>query len=90
MSLSKEKMRQYKGKAHHLNPVAMIGQKGLTEEVLSEIDVALNAHELIKIKIANEDRVERADIAKQICEQTGSDLIQTIGRTITIYRKCPE
>lgn len=90
MSLSKDQIRQYKAQAHHLKPVIMIGQNGLTDAVLAEIEIALDAHELIKIKIGSEDRDERAQITSSIGEQTQSDLVQSIGRTAVFYRKKPE
>ena len=52
MALTSQKKQQLKAQAHKLNPVVMLGDKGLTENVLAEVDIALAAHELIKVKIA--------------------------------------
>lgn len=90
MSLSKDQIRQYKAQAHHLKPVVMIGQHGLTDAVLAEIDLALNTHELIKIKIGSEDRDERAKITEAIGQKSESALVQSIGRTAVFYRRKPE
>lgn len=83
-----ESKRKLKAKAHTLKPVVMIGQAGLTDAVLTEIDIALNCHELIKIKIRAE-KDERSVIGKEICEKTGAALIQTIGQIAVIYRNKP-
>jgi len=66
----------------------MIGQSGWTDAVLSEIEIALDHHELIKVKIRAE-REERKLISEKICTQTGAELIQTIGQIAVIYRLNP-
>jgi RNA-binding protein len=81
-----DQKKQLKAQAHALNPVVMIGQHGLTDAVSQEIDIALDAHELIKIKIRAEKQ-DRIVIRDQIIEQTRAELIQTIGQMIVIYRK---
>jgi RNA-binding protein len=77
--------KKFKAQAHSLNPVVMIGQLGLTNAVLSEIEVALDAHGLIKIRI-RADREERKQISEKICQNTGATLIQCIGQITIIYR----
>ncbi len=84
--LEKKKLRS---QAHSLKPVIMIGQAGLTEAVLSEIELALDNHELIKIRIRSGDRQVRKTISTEICSVTDAELIQTIGQIIIIYRKNP-
>ncbi|ANE54622.1 MULTISPECIES: ribosome assembly RNA-binding protein YhbY [Methylomonas] len=81
--------KKLKAQAHALNPVVIIGQAGLTEAVLKEINVALDAHELIKIKIRAE-RDERAVISEQICAETKAELIQSIGQIAVVYRQNPK
>lgn len=81
--------KNLRAKAHSLKPVIMIGQSGLTEAVLAEIEIALDAHELIKVKVRAE-REERKEIGEQICSDTGAELIQTIGQIIVIYRQNPD
>jgi len=76
------------GKAHALQPVIMIGQAGLTDPVLTEIDLALKTHELIKIKVRAE-RDERKLIQEAIITATNAELIQSIGQVVVIYRKKP-
>ncbi|WNB76939.1 ribosome assembly RNA-binding protein YhbY [Methylomonas koyamae] len=81
--------KKLKAQAHALNPVVIVGQAGLTEAVLKEINVALDAHELIKIKIRAE-RDERAVISEQICAETKAELIQSIGQIAVVYRQNPK
>lgn len=81
--------KQLKTQAHLLKPVIIVGQSGLTESVLKEIEITLDTHELIKIKIRAE-RDERKQISEQIVIKTHSDLIQSIGQIIVVYRKKPE
>jgi RNA-binding protein len=85
-SADKKKLR---AEAHTLKPVVMIGQSGLKASVLAEIVLALDSHELIKIKIRAE-REERKLISEKICTDTGAELIQTIGQIAVIYRLNPD
>ena len=87
MSLTKNQIKFLRGLCHSLNPVVMIGQKGLTDEVLSELEIALNHHELVKIKIAIDDREARKELVNSICEQSQSESIQVIGKTVSVYRQ---
>lgn len=81
--------KQLKAQAHSLKPVIIVGQSGLTESVLKEIEITLDTHELIKIKIRAE-KLERNQIRDQIVTDTQSELIQTIGQIIVIFRRKPE
>jgi RNA-binding protein len=85
-SADKKKLRAV---AHTLKPVVIVGQSGLTSAVLAEIELALDSHELIKVKIRAE-RDERKLISEKICTDTGAELIQTIGQIAVIYRLNPE
>ena len=87
--MSPEQLKQLKTKAHDLKPVIMIGQAGLSEAVAKEIELALDTHELVKIKIRAE-REERKLIQQKICTETHAELIQSIGQVVVIYRKKPE
>ncbi len=81
--------KRLKARAHPLKPVVIIGQAGLSQAVLNEIELALDAHELIKVKIRAE-RDERLQLRDRICAETGAELIQTIGQIAVIYRKNPK
>jgi RNA-binding protein len=82
---NKKKLR---AEAHSLKPVVMIGQSGLTDAVLAELELALNTHELLKVKIRAE-RDDRKLITEKICANSGAELIQSIGQIAVIYRLNP-
>ena len=90
MALSKLQQKQLRSQAHHLKPVVQLGQKGLTDAVLDEINTALTAHELIKVSISGSDKSNRRDISEQICQASGADLVQMIGLISILYRPAPE
>ncbi|MGA2655297.1 MAG: YhbY family RNA-binding protein [Gammaproteobacteria bacterium] len=90
MSLSPEKFKQLKQKAHVLEPVVLLGAKGLTDAVQKEIDMALNTHELIKVRLNAPDHESRDAMIKTICEVQHAELIVQIGKIIAIYRKREE
>lgn len=75
-----------KARAHALKPVVMVGIAGLTDAVLAEIDIALNVHELIKVKIRAE-KTERVNIEQEVCAKTGAESVQVIGQIAIFYRK---
>lgn len=86
LQLSPSQRRFLKAQAHHLNPVVMIGDAGLTTSVLKEAEVALAAHELIKIKIHSDERELRDALMEQICLKTGATPVQHIGKILVIYK----
>lgn len=86
MALNKKQIQYLKSLAHHLNPVVMIGNNGLIEGVLAEIEQSLSYHELIKIKIASEDRESRNLIANAIVRETDAINLQIIGKILILYR----
>jgi RNA-binding protein len=87
MPLTGKQKHYLRGLAHHRKPVVIVGDAGLTENVISEIDQALAHHELIKVKIRNDDRAQRQQMADSICEQTSCEEVQKIGQTAVFYRK---
>ncbi|TNF69964.1 MAG: ribosome assembly RNA-binding protein YhbY [Gammaproteobacteria bacterium] len=89
MILTPKQRQELKAKAHHLDAIIWIGDKGLTENVLLEIDQALEHHELIKVKIAAE-RDDRKLIATEITGKLHCQLVQQIGRIVVLYRKRKE
>jgi RNA-binding protein len=76
-----------RGLAHSLNPVVMIGNNGLTESVLKEIDVNLNAHELIKIKVMGDDRELRKQMLEEISDKSNAIAVHHIGKQLVVYRQ---
>jgi RNA-binding protein len=86
MPLTKSQIRHFRSLAHHLNPIVLVGEKGITENLLAELDRVLEDHELIKIRIAGE-KTERHQITEELCQASGAELIQIIGRISVLYRK---
>lgn len=90
MPLSDSQRRHLRGLAHHLKPVVMIGQDGLKESVLAELDAALTAHELVKVRIGGADRVERAQLIEAMTAASGAELVQSIGHMAALFRRNPK
>ncbi len=90
MNLNKKQIQHLKGLAHSLKPVVLLGNNGLTEAVVAEIDFALNHHELIKIKVPSEDKETKVLIVEAICRETKATKIQVIGKTLILYRQSQE
>lgn len=86
MTLTSQQKQILKGRAHALKPVVLTGNQGLTAAVLQEIDKALTAHELIKVRLNAEQREDRQAMIQTICETTQAELIQTIGHIAVFYR----
>jgi len=85
-NLSNTKKKALKAKAHTLKPTVMVGQNGLTDAVLSEIDIALNVNELIKVRIRGADKKKRNEQVKKIESQLHSEVIDQIGGVTILYR----
>lgn len=90
MNLTNKQKQFLKGLAHPLNPVVMLGNNGLTEGVVAEIDQALAHHELIKVKIAAEDREVKQLIVDAIVRETQAINVQVIGKVLVLYRQSEE
>ncbi len=75
-----------RSEAHALNPVVIIGEAGLTPSVLKEIDVSLDAHGLIKVRVFGDDRDARIETYETICEKLGAAPVQHIGKLLVLYR----
>jgi len=90
MNLSNKQKKHLKGLAHSLKPVVLLGQNGLTEGVLAEIENALSFHELIKVKIATDDREMKQLIIDAIVRETEAEHIAKIGHIAVLYRQSEE
>jgi RNA-binding protein len=86
LELTPAQRRFLRARAHALNPVVVVGQRGLTEEVVREIDQALAHHELIKIRVLDDDRAHRESLLQSICSRTAAAPVQHIGKLLVIYR----
>ncbi|MFB0975296.1 MAG: ribosome assembly RNA-binding protein YhbY [Tolumonas sp.] len=90
MNLTTKQKQYLKGLAHDLKPVVMLGQHGLTEGVLAEIDAALNHHELIKVKVSAADRETKKLIVDAIVRETSAAQVQVMGNVLTLFRPSEE
>jgi len=90
MSINSKQRKALKAKAHHLKPVIRIGQHGVSEGVVTETNIALDTHELIKVQIQQGDRDERHAAIEALCQQTEAELIHSIGKVFVIYRQSKE
>jgi len=87
--MNKHAIKFLRGLSHDLKPVVMIADKGLTENVMMEIEVCLELHELIKIRIRM-DKETRIKFIAEILEKTGAQKIHAIGQTLTLYLENPK
>lgn len=78
-----------KGRAHSLEPVVQVGQHGLSDSVIAEVDRSLTAHGLIKVKLAG-DRDDRDASVETLTERTGAHAVQQVGRIIVLWRPRPD
>ncbi len=90
IELTPKQRQQLKGAAHRLDPVVLLGAGGLTDAVVREIDRALTAHELIKVRVPGDDRVEREDIFRTVAERLGAARVQSIGKLLVLFRPKPD
>ena len=87
MTPNKKQLRHLQSLCHALQPVVRIGQKGVTEAVLAELEIALNHHELIKIKVGTGDRQERNTIIAKLAADHDAHVIQKIGQVAVLFRR---
>ncbi|MBN7773080.1 ribosome assembly RNA-binding protein YhbY [Clostridium aminobutyricum] len=82
------KQRSYlRSLAHNLDPIVFLGKGGLTENIIKEVEVNLEARELVKVKIQEGCTLNPKDVANQIAEALGAEFVQAIGRKFTLYRE---
>ena len=87
MNLKPTQKRYLRSQAHHLKPVLQSGNKGVTPAFIAEVGVALDQHELIKVKIAAGDREERGAMIDELVAGTGASIVQTIGHFVVLFRR---
>ena len=90
LELALARRRALKALAHGIKPIVWIGGAGLSENVIHELDQGLKSHELIKVKVAGDERETRNALLGEICERLGAAPIQHIGKILVIYRPAPE
>ncbi len=86
-TLSAKEKRNLKAAAHSLKPVIMIGDKGITAGLIAETDSSLEHHELLKVKIAHNEKALRQELIDELCQQTEATLINMMGKIAIIYRQ---
>jgi RNA-binding protein len=89
IQLSIQERKAHRAEAHHLDPVVMIGNDGLTPAVKKETDAALNAHGLIKVRVLGDDRAQREAMYQELCETLNAAPIQHIGKLLVLWRPKP-
>jgi RNA-binding protein len=90
MTLSSKERATLRAEAHHLTPLVHVGHQGLTETLRQAVDDALRTHELVKVALSRTTDVSAKDAAHALAEQVQADVVQTIGRTCTLYRENPD
>jgi RNA-binding protein len=79
-----------KARAHALEPVVHVGSSGITDRLVAEVDRALTAHELIKIKVNADDRADRIAVGDEICARTDATAVHRVGKVLILWRPRPE
>lgn len=87
--LTPAQRKELRARAHHLNPVVMIGEAGLTEAVLAEARRAIEVHELVKVRVFGDDRALRQALMQQLCGALACAPVQMIGKLLVVYRPRP-
>ena len=90
MPLTPRDRRKLKARAHALEPVVQIGQGGVTDQVARELDRALTAHELIKVKVSAPDRDAREALCDDIVTRTDAAEVQRVGKVLVLWRPKPD
>ena len=88
--LTAKERAHLKARAHALQPVVHIGNTGVTDRVIAEVDRALTAHELIKVKIPVEDRAARIALGDEVCARTSATAVHRVGKILILWRARPE
>jgi len=86
-NLTAKQRKFLRAKAHELKPVVIIGAAGLTENIHNEIDIALEHHELIKVRINSANKESREKLVTSICSKSDGIAVQTIGHILVLFRK---
>ncbi len=90
MPLKESQKRHLRALAHSLNPVIIVGNNGLSEALMKELDIQLEHHELIKVRANAEDRESRDEMVRELCTRAKAELVQRIGHIAVLYRAARE
>ena len=89
LTLTPAQRKEHRAAAHHLDPVAMVGGDGLTDAVVREVDGALKAHGLVKVRVFGDDRGARDAVLAELCGRLGAAPVQHIGKLLVLWRPIP-
>ncbi|MEK8129365.1 ribosome assembly RNA-binding protein YhbY [Paenibacillus filicis] len=85
--LSGKQKRFLRAQAHHLTPIFQVGKGGVNDHLIRHIAEAIEVRELLKVSILNNNSDDRHEVAEQLAEGAGAELVQVIGRTIVLYKE---
>jgi RNA-binding protein len=88
-TLTPRERAHLKARAHALDPVVQTGSSGVTDRLVAEVDRALTAHELIKVKVASDDREARVAVGDEICARTDATVVHRVGKVLILWRPRP-
>jgi len=90
MTLSEPQKKYLRGLGHALSPIVMVGDSGLSDTIIAELNICLDHHELVKIRVKVGDRKNRDDIIAKLCTDGSAALVQRTGNMALLYRENPE
>lgn len=88
-TLTTRERAHLKARAHALEPVVQVGNSGVTDALITEVDRALTAHELIKVRVGTDDRADRVAVGDEICARTGAVAVHRVGKVVILWRPRP-
>jgi RNA-binding protein len=87
LSLSNAQVKYLRGLAHGIRPVVMVGNKGLTDTLVQELETAIDFHELVKVKLATDDRDARVTLATELATRSKAEIVQRVGKVVCLFRR---
>ncbi len=90
LNLTAAHRRALRARAHTLKPVVWVGSQGLTKSVLHEVDQGLKSHELVKVKVSDDEREVRNELLEKICQELEAAPVLHIGKILILYRPRPK
>ncbi|RAV21831.1 ribosome assembly RNA-binding protein YhbY [Paenibacillus contaminans] len=85
--LTGKQKRYLRSQAHHLTPIFQVGKGGVNDHLIKHIEDAIEVRELIKISVLNNNDDDRNEIAEELADRSGAELVQVIGKTIVLYKE---
>jgi RNA-binding protein len=88
--LTGKQKRYLRSLAHHLNPILQVGKGGISDNMIEQVNLALEAHELIKVSILQNCEEDKDVVAEELAERADAELVQLIGKTVVLYKESRE